>query len=78
MPIVISEEEKIAIQDYFNHPERYISDEVLAALGGGVPDGLKVSRAKRSDEDGRLIPRCYIMHSLVYYIGRAYFIERLS
>jgi hypothetical protein len=63
MPIVISEEEKIAIQDYFNHPERYISDEVLAALGGGVPDGLKVSRAKRSDEDGRLIPRCYIMPS---------------
>ena len=63
MPIVIYEEEKIAIQDYFNHPERYISDEVLAALGGGVPDGLKVSRAKRSDEDGRLIPRCYIMPS---------------
>lgn len=34
MPIIISEEEKTSIHDYFNHPERYISDEVLASLGG--------------------------------------------
>lgn len=66
MPIVISEEEKTAIQDFFNHPERYISDEVLASLGVFLPDGSKVSRAKRSDEDGHLIPRRYIIPSGVH------------
>ncbi len=62
MPIAISEEEKTSIQDYFNHPERYISDEVLASLGGLLPDGSKVSRAKHSYEDGDL-PRQYIIPS---------------
>ena len=58
MIIIISEEEKVAIQDYFNHPERYMSDEVLASLGGALPDGSKVSRAKYGD-----LPRQYIIPS---------------
>ena len=63
MPIVISEEEKTAIHDYFNHPEHYIGDEVLALLPGGrLPDGTKVSRAKRSYEEGDR-PRYYIIHA---------------
>ncbi len=60
MPIFISEEEKTAIQDYFNHPGRYSSDEVVATLSGGLPDGAKVSRAKSSYENPD-IPTRYII-----------------
>ena len=60
MPIFISEEEKTAIQDYFNHPGRYTSDEVVATLSGGLPDGAKVSRAKSSYEKAD-IPKRYII-----------------
>ncbi|MCR9192214.1 MAG: hypothetical protein NXI01_06090 [Gammaproteobacteria bacterium] len=60
MPITISEEEKRAIQDYFDHPERYIGKvpEVLCP-GGVLPNGTKVSRAKYSREKD--VTRCYII-----------------
>lgn len=61
MLIVIPEEEKIAIQDYFNHPERYMGYEIYASLPGGLlPNGTKVSRAKFEPDEGH-IPRQYII-----------------
>lgn len=62
MPIFISQEEKTALQDYFNHPDLYISAEDLASLPGGLPDGTKVSRAKPSDEEPGA-PRRYLILS---------------
>ncbi len=71
MPIVISNEEKNAIQDYFEHPERYISEEWMHSLGGQLPDGTKISREKvREHDSGQSrtlryyqshVSRCYII-----------------
>ena len=63
MPFTLAEEEKIAIQDYFYYPDRYLADNAQSVLLNGVlPEGTKVSRVKWSDEDDEprrhyIIPR---------------------
>ncbi|MDF1678819.1 MAG: hypothetical protein P1U32_09020 [Legionellaceae bacterium] len=62
MTIIISGEEKRAIQDYFDYPERYMSESDLERLGGQLPNGAKISRKKESEETpGVIVPRCYII-----------------